>query len=278
MSTGNEEPEHRPSSVDRPTLVRSRACYSVTVNEPGTQDVLAKRRMEDFSVELAQTGWYHSMELPDGRTFNGFLSFEELRSRWSQFPLPSSLTGKRLLDIGTWDGWFAFEAERLGAEVVAIDNVEQETFRFMHRKRESRVQYELAEVYELRDRGLAPFDYVLFLGVLYHLRHPLLALEIVCELTKNVAVVDSFVVDDDVRGVVPSPIPWMEFYETNELSNQIDNWTGPTLECLLALCRSAGFARVEFLGIKHRHAQLACYRHWEPEPASASGLLLNYAP
>jgi tRNA (mo5U34)-methyltransferase len=234
------------------------------------ESILAKRRREDFSAELAKTGWYHSFELPDGRRVPGFLHTEELRERWGEFPLPPNLEGKRLLDIGTWDGWFAFEGERRGAEVVAVDNVEQENFRYIRRELGSKARYEVAEVYELPDLNLGRFDYTLFLGVLYHLRHPLRALEIVCGLTKEIAIVDSFVVDHDSRGPITSPIPWMEFYETTELSNQIDNWFGPTLECLFALCRSSGFARVELLGVKHRHARLACYRHWEATPEQPS--------
>jgi tRNA (mo5U34)-methyltransferase len=243
-------------------------------------DVLQKRRSEDFSAELLKIGWYHSMELPGDRVIHGFLSLEELRERFAEFPLPPDLSGKRVLDIGTWDGWFAFEAERRGAEVVAVDNIEQENFYYARRELGSRVVYDVAEVYELRERKLAPFDYTFFLGVLYHLRHPLLALEIVCELTTDIAIVDSFIVDDDYRGATgASPIPWMEFYETTELSNQVDNWVGPTLECLLALCRSAGFARAELFNVKHRHARVACYRHWEPppEPAAAEAPVLRAA-
>jgi SAM-dependent methyltransferase len=236
--------------------------------DPQPDAVLAKRRSEDFSAELAKTGWYHSIELPGGRVTPGYITAPELRERWAEFPLPQDLSGKRVLDIGTWDGWFAFEAERRGADVVAVDNVEQENFRHAGRERGSRARYHVAGVYELPELGLGRFDYVLFLGVLYHLRHPLRALEIVCALTRDIAIVDSFIVDDDARGVIASPIPWMEFYETDELSNQIDNWCGPTLQCLLALCRSAGFARVELLSIRHRHARLACYRRWEPPPAS----------
>ena len=227
--------------------------------------VLQKRRNENFSEELEKKGWYRSFDLPDGRVIKGYLTSEELRERFSEFPFASELRGKRVLDIGTWDGWFAFESERLGANVVAVDIVEQPNFHVAHRALKSTVKYEVAEVYELPARKLGTFDYTLFLGVLYHLRHPLRALEIVCALTKEIAIVDSFIVDDDYRGG-GSPIPWMEFYETTELSNQIDNWVGPTLECLLALCRSAGFARVELLSIKYRHARVACYRHWEPAP------------
>jgi hypothetical protein len=58
----------------------------------------------------------------------------------------------------------------------------------------------------------------------------------------------------------------MEFYEHTELANQVDNWVGPTLPCLLALCRSAGFARVEYIGTTDQHARVACYRCWEPPP------------
>jgi tRNA (mo5U34)-methyltransferase len=243
--------------------------------EAAADAIPAKRRSEDFSAELAKTGWYHSMELPSG-VIHGFLSLDDLRHRWSEFPLPHDLTATRLLDIGTWDGWFAFEAERRGAEVVAVDNVEQENFHYAHRELKSKARYEVCEIYRLPERKLGAFDYTLFLGVLYHLRHPLRALEIVCGLTKQLAIVDSFIVDDE--GANATPIPWMEFYEHTELANQVDNWVGPTLPCLLALCRSAGFARVEYLGTKHHHARIACYRHWEPppeHPATAAPVLTS---
>jgi len=59
--------------------------------EPKALDVLEKRRSEDFSAELAQTGWYHSMELPGGRVLKGFISLDDLRARWAQFNLPEDL-------------------------------------------------------------------------------------------------------------------------------------------------------------------------------------------
>lgn len=230
-------------------------------------EVLIRRSSQDFSDELAKAGWYHSMELPSG-VVKGFLSLEDLRQRWSEFPLPGDLSGSRLLDIGTWDGWFAFEAERRGAEVVAVDNVAQENFYQAQRELKSKVRYEVCEVYRLPELHAGVFDTVLFLGVLYHLRHPLRALEVVCGLTKHLAIVDSFIVDDE--GANARPIPWMEFYEHTELANQVDNWSGPTLPCLLALCRSAGFARVDYIGTKHQHARIACYRTWEPPPEHPS--------
>ena len=226
--------------------------------------VLHARKEQDFGACLAQKGWYHSMELPDGRIIPGFISLEQLRERYDSFLLPPDLTGKRVLDVGTWDGWFAFEAERRGAEVVAVDLVEQENFHYAHRALNSKVRYVLADVYEIPRLGLGYFDYTLFLGVLYHLRHPLLALDTVCGLTKETVIVDSFVLEGDDRAHIDSPLPWMEFYETDELGDNLDNWFGPTLDCLFSLCRSAGFARVEQRDIRHRHATFACHRKWEP--------------
>ncbi len=71
----------------------------------------------------------------------------------------------------------------------------------------------------------------------------------------------------------------MEFYETDELGNNLDNWFGPTVDCLFSLCRSAGFARVEQRDIRNRHATLACHRKWEPPPKrpTASAPVLSAA-
>ena len=177
------------------------------------------------------------------------------------------MTGRRVLDIGAWDGWFSFEAEKRGAAVTAVDCFPVPNFLYLHKLLSSKVTYKLFDVYELPELAGTPFDYVFFLGVLYHLKHPLLALEIVCSLTTDVAIVESFVTNADTYLETQGQIPTMEFYETDELGNQLDNWIGPTVECLLAMCRAAGFARVELLGTLGTHACIACYRKWEPMPA-----------
>ena len=85
---------------------------------------LALRRETDRSPALYKLGWYHSFEFPDGTTVDGVQSIAQLRERWARLPFPSDLSNKRVLDIGAWDGWFSFEAERRGAQVVALDCVE----------------------------------------------------------------------------------------------------------------------------------------------------------
>lgn len=227
------------------------------------------RRGWDFSLELAEKGWYHSFELPDGTHIEGINRIDKLRDRYARFPIPADLTGKRVLDIGAWDGWFSFEAERHGAAVTAIDCVEIPNFLEIQKKLASRVSYRILDFYELPEAGLGVFDFVFCLGILYHLKHPLLALEIVCGLTTDTAIVESFVIDADTWREHPDEVPTMEFYETDELGNQLDNWIGPSVSCLMAMCRAAGFARVEFLHTTGFHAGVACYRKWEAIPAEA---------
>jgi tRNA (mo5U34)-methyltransferase len=214
--------------------------------------------------ELQRLGWYHSLELPDGRVIPGFQSLAQLRNRIAQFPIPQDLRGKRVLDIGAWDGWFSFEMERRGAAVTAVDSTAHERFRVARELLGSRVEYVIEDVCRLSAGDIGCFDIVLFLGVLYHLKHPMLALEKVCELSTDLVCVESFVSGDETD---LSTRPIMEFYEATELCGQFDNWVGPNVPCLLAMCRSAGFARVRLESVLDHRAHVTCYRHWPDLPA-----------
>jgi tRNA (mo5U34)-methyltransferase len=216
--------------------------------------------------------WYHSIELPDGRVLQGAQTLEQLRRRVAQFPLPEDLSGKTLLDIGAWDGWFSFEMERRGARVTAADCIEQPGFLLAKQRLGSRVDYRVIDVYDLSAANAGQFDIVLFLGVLYHLKHPLLGLEKVCALTKEMACIESYVTDDGAAILAGGPAgrPAMEFYETDELRGQLDNWCGPNAACLLAMCRTAGFVRVELKSVIDNRAHVVAYRHWDPPPAAPS--------
>jgi tRNA (mo5U34)-methyltransferase len=225
-----------------------------------------RRRQNDFSRELARKGWFHSFELPDGTRIDGVMPLDWQRRRWSRFPIPADLTGKRVLDIGAWDGWFSFEAERRGAVVTSVDCFECPGYLQMHQRLGSRAAYRDLDLYEIPAAGLGHFDIVLFLGVLYHLKHPLLGLEIICGLTTDVALVETFVIDGATWSERRGEIPTLEFYENDELNGQLDNWFGPSVGALEGMCRAAGFARIGILAIDRDSALAACYRHWEPEP------------
>src|SRR5579884_1587362 len=130
------------------------------------------RYVQSWDEKRAKQGWWHSFELPDGSVIEGVCELQELKNRIAQFPIPEDLRGKRVLDIGAWDGWFTFEMERRGAEVVAIDVWDNPRFRHMHRVLGSRAAYLLLDVYDLDPDHIGRFDIVLFMGVLYHLKHP----------------------------------------------------------------------------------------------------------
>jgi len=206
---------------------------------------------------------YHSIELPDGSILPGLQPLEFLRWRLDLFGLPPDLRGKRVLDVGAWDGWFSFECERRGAEVVAVDCVVFDTFLEAKERIGSKVEYFTLDVNELSARRLGRFDIVLFFGVLYHLRHPLLGLEKMVELSTDLVLIESFVIQPEARQI-PAVA---EFYERTELGGQIDNWWGPSPEGLLSMCRSAGFAQVELKDITSQRASVVCRRRW-PEPFS----------
>src|SRR5215471_5901601 len=221
-----------------------------------------RRKQNDFLEELRRKGWYHSFELPDGGRIEGVMPLEWLRERWARFPIPADLSGKRVLDIGPWDGWFSFEAERRGAQVTSIDREEQANYLHMRRLMASKADYWIFDLYELPSAGLGRFEIVFCLGVLYHLKHPLLGLEIVCSLATEVAIIETFIIEGDPE------IPVMEFYELDELNGHMDNWVGPAANCVLAMCRTAGFARVVQIGRDPTNLSVACWRGWPPEPGN----------
>lgn len=208
---------------------------------------------------FTSSGWWHSIDLGGGLITAGAHSLDHLRDNFARFGLPEDMTGRRVLDIGCWDGFYSFEAERRGASVVAVDCWRPETFFFARNELKSRVEFHEMSVYEISRAELGSFDIVLFLGVLYHLPDPLLALRRVCEMTREVAIIESHVIDH----LLDSPRPIMEFYEIDELGGQYDNWWGPNLECLQRMTRAAGFARTEVLRHEAARAVIKAYRRWE---------------
>ncbi len=213
--------------------------------------------------ELERLGFYHTIELPNGEVLPGLLSVESLRNRLTQYEIPADLRGKRVLDIGAWDGFYTFEMERRGAHVVALDLFRNEKFLLARDLVKSNAEYVVGDICRLSSKDLGRFDIVLFFGVLYHVKHPLLALENVCSLTTDTAYVESYVIDDGTDLNAP---PVLEFYERTELRGQFDNWVGPNVPCLMAMARTAGFAEVQFESVLSNRAHVTCRRKWSTAP------------
>lgn len=220
-------------------------------------------RVQNWVEEIGAKRNYHSLRLPDGQIIDGVVGIEALEARLTALGLPTSLTGKQALDVGSASGWNSFELERRGATVTAVDVVPFDELPAFKGLTNSHVTYRIMDVSDISTERLGRFDIVICLGVLYHLRHPLLALENLCAVTRDTAYIESYVTDSADQ---PSASVSLEFYEIDELGGQVDNWFGPTTACMLALCRSAGFASVELRYSQGGRAGVVCRRQLPPEP------------
>src|SRR5208282_1875837 len=175
--------------------------------------------------------------------------------------VPTDLSGQRVLDIGAFNCCASFECERRGAdEVVALDLQPPEQLGFPVLKNvlhSNRVRFVQGSVYNLDPKQLGTFDVILFFGVLYHLRYPLLAIDQLRKVARKTVYVESFVIDERflVGGVdfqslasiheVLTQVPLWQFYKGAELSGDHSNWFGPNIRAVLDAFDSAGLpARV----------------------------------
>jgi tRNA (mo5U34)-methyltransferase len=155
--------------------------------------------------------------------------------------VPCDLSGASVLDIGTTNGGAAFTMERRGASrVVATDIVDPMHFGFdtIRSALGSNVEFRRMSVYELTHSLREQFDYVVFWGVLYHLRHPLLALDNVRAVTGTTAYVETAVCDAELPGQTDAALA--RFYRGDELGGDSSNWFAPSVRALLDWCHSSG--------------------------------------
>lgn len=198
----------------------------------------------DLRSRVDAIRWYHTIDLGAGVVTRGV---DDSPLRLARVHLPGSLRGKTVLDIGAWDGFFSFECERRGAErVVAADHFSwhgtgwgtKAGFNLAREALGSRVEDVDIDVMDVSPERLGTFDVVLFLGVLYHLRHPFLALERVASVTRECLIVETVV---DLVGIRR---PAMAFYPGRELNNDPTNWWGPNIPAVTGMLESLGFSEV----------------------------------
>ena len=201
--------------------------------------------------------WRHTIELAPGIVTPGYPTQRKLR----RLGLPDDLTGKSVLDVGCSDGFFAFECEKRGASrVVAFDDWSSpyvdspEGFRLARQILESKVEHHDLDLLTLNPTELGQFDIVFCLGVLYHLRHPLLALEQLARLTKEALYLETGVSES----VLNQPV--MHFVEGAYHNRDITTWWIPSISCVQQMARAAGFQRVETTKIYDTRAVFRCYK------------------
>jgi tRNA (mo5U34)-methyltransferase len=172
---------------------------------------------------------------------------------------PESLEGKRVLDIAPWNGFFSFECARRGArEVVALGPEDPMDTGFEQTRALldiQNVRYVRGSIYDLAKFDLGSFDVILFLGLIYHLRHPLLALDIIHDACTDQMYTDTPYIDNimfdrtvseetkafflDNRAEIHK-IPLLYYTEAAETGDPY-NWFMPNLLAFRALVRSSGF-------------------------------------
>jgi tRNA (mo5U34)-methyltransferase len=215
--------------------------------------------VDEIEKRVTELGpWFHNLSLAGVQTAPDHFLGDYPTAKWQNFQdaVPKDLTGMTVLDIGCNGGFYSIEMKRRGAKrVLGIDHDESylEQARFAAKVLDLDIAFQQMSVYEvpqLHER----FDVVLFMGVFYHLRHPLLALDLLRQhVTKDWFVFQSMLrgsrtrprLEEDYpfweRALFDQPgFPKMHFIE-NSYSQDPTNWWVPNRSCAEAVLRSAGF-------------------------------------
>ena len=221
-----------------------------------TDEILKTDEIQRRVAELGD--WFHNLNLGGVQTAPDHFLGDYPRIKWDRFSssIPEDLKGKSVLDVGCNAGFYSIEMKRRGADrVVAIDTDEKylAQARFAAKVNNAEIEFRQLSVYRVGDLR-EQFDLVLFMGVLYHLRHPLLALELLHEHV----VADLLVTQSLLRGSpetmnVAADFPFWEedafqrdefprlHFVENRFANDPTNWWIPNRACFEAMLRSAGF-------------------------------------
>ena len=199
----------------------------------------------DLAARVSAIDWFHTLQLPGGVVTPGVT--DPARTVLPRLDLPARLDGRSVLDVGAWDGFFSFDVERRGAsDVLATDSYSwsgagwgtKAGFELARVALGSKVRDLDVDVMDLSPATVGVFDVVLFLGVLYHLRDPLGAIDRVASVTGDVLVLET-----------EARLDWLPasaavLYPGAELNADPTNWFAFNARALVGLLRDAGFRDV----------------------------------
>lgn len=202
--------------------------------------------------------WFHNIHLPDGTQTapNHFLG-DFPNFKWEEFKdeIPEDLNGWDVLDIGCNAGFYSLELAKRGAKVVGIDldphYLKQAQWVVEVHGLQDRISLEHKQVYDMA-KDHRRFELIVFMGVLYHLRYPLLALDIIAQKANNLMVFQTLTMPGEKAPIVQENYtindrkemlqpgwPKMAFIE-HKLNNDPTNWWALNTSCIEAMWRSAG--------------------------------------
>ena len=220
---------------------------------------MAGMTREEIARRVAELGpWFHNMDVGGVRTAPGHFLYDYPNVVFQRFShaLPASLEGLSVLDIGCNGGFYAMEMKRRGAaRVLGIDTDEHYLAqgRFAAKVAGLDIEFARLSVYDVGALG-ERFDLVIFMGVFYHLRHPLLALDLIHEhVAADLLLFQSMQRGDDGAGSVEpdfafwdlpaferADFPRLHFIE-QRFCGDPTNWFVPNRAAAEAMLRSAGF-------------------------------------
>jgi tRNA (mo5U34)-methyltransferase len=240
---------------------------SLRLAEPPPVELVRRDPVASVETFLAQAppeaedNWYHTIELPDGKVTDGRFDHRPLVEHYC---LPDDLSGAQALDVGTADGFWAFELERRGAQVVALElprlsnrdfpagakHLVRERantppgrrFDLARRALDSKVELIRLAVYDLDPSRVGTFDFVHVGDVLLHLRDPPGALAAIRSVTSGQAHIADAV--DPWLAAGPGLHRNLTAYHGGW---DITLWYTPSVQTLAQMTLDAGFADVEVL-------------------------------
>ncbi len=195
---------------------------------------------EEARALVASRGWHHRFEIYPGIITPGRYDPQFMLDK---LVLPGDLRGARIIDIGTANGFFARALHQRGAEVHAVDYRSKAAigFEIMERLYGQPIAFTHANIYDLPALDLGQFDYVLCLGVIYHLPDIACAMQVLHRLTRpgGAAFVESYVEDFGVEAPLARYIPGAS------LASDPTNFWAPNIACVCAMMEDVGFATTE---------------------------------
>lgn len=211
--------------------------------------------------------WFHGIDLGDGVLTPGFKDNNLLRAE-ADVVFSYPVAGKSVLDIGAWDGFFSFEAEKRGASrVLATDWYcwggpgwgSQAGFNHARQVLKSNVEDKEIDVPDISVEAVGTFDVVLLSGVIYHVTDPLMILKKAADVTKECLIVETAVALVDVKD------PAMQFLNAMPHNGDPTNFWSPNPAAVVAMLKWCGFKNV--MVSEHPHNKLSdpnnprCYFH-----------------
>lgn len=211
--------------------------------------------MPSTQDRIAAVHWFHQFDFGNGLYTHGADAAGPMRHK-AELVFRHPVAGKTVLDIGAWDGYFSFDAERRGASrVLATDYFcwggpgwgTQDGFNLARELLHSRVEDREIDVLDISPDTVGTFDVVLFLGVLYHVTDPIAYLHRVYSVTREMAVIETALDLEDIDR------PALSFVNCRDrptdprapLSNDPTNFFGPNSLAVIAMLEHVGFSRVE---------------------------------